>query len=394
MGNINNERNYNTDSVTRYKRSGDVRVSKQQQSGTVPDTSSLSVVPDAKPNPGKLGETAVADIPEANFTGTGEDLALLMTSMLTKTADVMVQSAATDTLLATKQRNNQQAEREKQINEMRRKMAEAEKKTSNPVLKAFNKIFSGIGYVLGMAALGFVTGLTAGATSPLLAAAVYGSGKQIADGTFDFSLTKAMQTGVADTLVGMGVAQGEAQKIAQVAVGVGMALTVMGVIVAPDSIGDMASGAASLAGANDTATMAIQTAVTIATTIAIAIAMTVASGGSAGAAMFAQLGARVGATLMRGAEIAKSAYGIAQGGLSVANGGVGISVAINKRDASEFEAKVKETAAMLAQLAQLDQNNKEIIETFMGLRPEIMGYMSDIIKSAGDMGSNISRNIA
>lgn len=395
MSGVDNDRNRNADSISRYRRADDLIVSKQQQSDIASAAQNpLTLATSTGAKPVALGDVPVPDIPESNFVGSADGLELAMMSIVTKTADVMVQSAAADMKISTDRRNSAQAQREKDVAEMRRKNAEAAAKNNNPILKIFNKIFSGIGYVLGMAALGFATVLTLGATAPLLAAAVYGSGKQMAEGNFDFSMTKAMQLGVSDALIGMGVSADQAQNIAQVAVGVGMALTVMGLIVAPDAIGDMAGGAASLAGADETTAMAIQMAVTVATTIAVAIAMTVASGGTASAAMFAQLGARVGSMVMRGAEIAKSAYGVAQGGLSVANGAVGISVAINKRDASEFEAKIKETAALLVQLGQLDETNKELIETYMGVRSEILGIVSDMVRSMGFMGSNVSANTA
>ncbi|MGD1326067.1 type III secretion system translocon subunit SctE [Pandoraea pnomenusa] len=390
-----NESNNSRDAVSRYRRSADVKSAQKRDGESQPgNKAGLTVGKDAGSSVPGLGDPSVPEIPEAVFATTADGLALMLTSMLSKTSDVMVQSAATDMCLATKRRNSQNAEREQKVAEMRRKNAEAAEKNNNPILKIFNKIFSGIGYVIGMAALTFATVLTLGATAPLLAAAVYGSGKQMAEGTFDFSMTKAMQVGVTDALVGMGMSEKDAQDIAKIAVGVGMALTVMGLIVAPDAIGDMAGGAASLAGANDTTVMAIQAAVSVAVTIAVAIAMTVASGGTAAGAMAAQISQKISAAVLRSVDIAKAAYGIAQGGLSVANGSVGISVALNRRDASEFEAQIAELAVALKQLAQLDQNNKEIIETYMGLRPKMCEDMSNLIKTSGEMSSQLSANLA
>ncbi|VVE48413.1 hypothetical protein PIN31115_04520 [Pandoraea iniqua] len=354
-------------------------------SSTVVVMTSVPSQPDADGTPSKAPE-----IPEPTFSGAPDELALMLSSVMAKTSDTMVRSAATDATIQAKQRNAEMAKREKAIAEMHRKMAEAEKQANNPVLKALNKVFGGIGYAVGMALLGVATVVTAGAASPLLAAAAYGSGKQMAEGNFDFSLTKAMQTGVSDILVNAcGVSQAQAQQISQVAVGVAIAMTVMGVVAAPDSIGDAAGGTASLAGADEKVVVGLKTAVNLAVTIGVAIAMTVASGGAGGTAALSQ----VGVQLQRLAEIVKGVYGATQGALSVANGAVGISVAKNKYDAALLDAQTKDLQALLAQMQQQDENTKEVIETFLGYGNSSFEDMSDIIKAVGDSQSRMNAQI-
>ncbi len=59
-----------------------------------------------------------------------------------------------------------------------------------------------------------------------------------------------------------------------------------------------------------------------------------------------------------------------------------------------LDAQLAELAVALKQLAQLDQNNKEIIETYMGLRPRMCEDMSNLIKTSGEMSSQLSANLA
>jgi hypothetical protein len=146
-------------------------------------------------------------------------------------------------------------------------------------------------------------------------------------------------------------------------------------------------------GASESQAAIVATTFAIATTLAILIASVALTGGSNVSSSIEKLSAatqKMVKLALDVSRVAQSVAGAAGGVTDMAQGGINIAVAQDRRDASYIQADKKGIDAMIAKLQQQMEADREDIKKVMDEIMEGMNIVSQMISSAHENRSQIS----
>jgi len=331
------------------------------------------------------------DAPSKEFSPS--DMVDLLRSLRTKSQDAQLESAQRGLESARiKSEKNTEAQLQK-IKEWIDKTKEEENKGFFAKLFGWiGKIVAVIASIAAVAVAAVATAATGGAAAPLLALAVVGAigatlslADQISKecGGPEISISNLMNTVVGKFLEAVGVPKEQAELISKVVAGAIGILVPVTLLIEPQLLGNMAQGIAKMAGADDQTAGYIGMAIGMAAALTVGIGMAVASGGSS-------LGSS-GAKLASG--IIGAASQITQGVTSVTQGGLGIAMAVDRKDAENLQADKKGLEAMMVKLQKQMEEGREELKKVIQEIEESMQIVSRMLAGASDSMEQITSNL-
>ncbi|MFJ0393238.1 type III secretion system translocon subunit BopB [Bordetella bronchiseptica] len=316
----------------------------------------------------------------------------------------VLRSRAVDGQLATARENLQDAQvkakqnTQAQLDKLDAWFRKAEDAESKGWL---SKVFGWIGKVLAVVASALAVGFaavasvaTGAAATPMLVlsgmalvSAVTSLADQISReaGGPPISLGGFLSGLAGRLLTALGVDQSQADQIAKIVAGLAVPVVLL---IEPQMLGEMAEGVARLAGAGDATAGYIAMAMSIVAAIAVAA---INAAGTAGAGS---------ASAIRGAwdRAAAVATQVLQGGTAVAQGGVGVSMAVDRKQADLLVADKADLAANLTKLRAAMEREaddiKKILAQFDAAYHMIAQMISDMASTHSQVSANLGRRQA
>lgn len=276
------------------------------------------------------------------------------------------------------------------------KRSDAIAKKQSPVVKWLTKVAALVGAVIAVASLSAMTIASGGAASPLLGLAILGLVAATMDmasaisqqaGGPPLNLTQGLELGFSKLMVKFGMSEDKAMQTAKLLTGVVVAATMVGVLIAPDAIGDGIAGLSQLAfHASDAQAAMISGVITAAVSIAISVVMIVA-GNTSGT--FAA-GAKVTELF---ASVCRWSGNIGQfvsAGNSIAQGGVGISIGVDQRAADLSNADIVDQRAEIVESKQLADRALDDMRKLFESSNNIWKIAAAIVQRTGETQSKLT----
>ncbi|KDB71140.1 type III secreted protein BopB [Bordetella bronchiseptica B20-10725633] len=311
----------------------------------------------------------------------------------------VLRSRAVDGQLATARENLQDAQvkakqnTQAQLDKLDAWFRKAEEAESKGWL---SKVFGWIGKVLAVVASALAVGFaavasvaTGAAATPMLllsgmalVSAVTSLADQISQeaGGPPISLGGFLSGLAGRLLTALGVDQSQADQIAKIVAGLAVPVVLL---IEPQMLGEMAQGVARLAGASDATAGYIAMAMSIVAAIAVAA---INAAGTAGAGS---------ASAIKGAwdRAAAVATQVLQGGTAVAQGGVGVSMAVDRKQADLLVADKADLAASLTKLRAAMEREADDIKKILAQFDEAYHMIAKMISDMASTHSQVSANL-
>ncbi|AOB26156.1 type III secretion system translocon subunit SctE [Bordetella bronchiseptica] len=318
------------------------------------------------------------------------DLADLLRALRSRAVDGQLATARENLQDAqVKAKQNTQAQLDK-LDAWFRKAEEADGKGR------LSKVFGWIGKVLAVVASALAVGFaavasaaTGAAAAPMLVLsgmALVSAVTSLADqvsreaGGPPISLGGFLSGLVGRLLAALGVAQSQADDIAKIVAGLAVPVVLL---IEPQMLGEMAQGVARLAGADDA------TAGYVAMSLSIVAAIAAAAINAAGTAGAGSASAISGAC-NRAAAVATQ---VLQGGTGVAQGGVAVSMAVDRKQADLLVADKADLAASLTKLRAAMEREADDIKKILAQFDEAYQMIARMISDMASTHSQVSANL-
>lgn len=354
----------------------------------------LEGTPESQPGGSNVTDSRGApaiDAPSKEFSAA--DMVDLLRNLRGKSQDAQLQTAQHGLESARiKAEKNTEQQLEK-IKEWIDKCKEADEKSGlSKIFGWIGKVFAVIAAAVAVAVAAVATVASGGAAAPLLALAIVGAigaTMSLADqiskecGGPEISLGSLMQATVGKFLEAVGVPKEKAEQITKIVAGaMGLMMPVM-LMIEPQLLGSMAQTIAKMAGADEATAGYIGMAIGIAAAVGVGIAMAVMSGGSS-----------LGTTGLKIANGVASAGGqLVQGATAATQGGLGIAVAGDRKDAENLMADKKTLEAMMLKLQKQMEEGREELKKVIQQIEESTQMVSKMLAGATDSMAQITANI-
>jgi len=302
-----------------------------------------------------------------------EDLAATLLTLQGKTQDSEIATAREGLNTSGKKLEDQKQRSLDKIKEWTEKCKSAEAKAKvGGILGWFKKIAMVVAAAFSVAVAAIATVATGGAAAPLLAlavmglaSAVTGLASDIAKATGHKGFDHVLQWMDPGSLVGKGMAE-LAKKL----------------------------------GADESQAAIVSTVFSVATTVGIVIASVVLSGGSNIGSVVDKFAKTLSSTMktlvnttMALSKVAQPVAGVVGGLTDVAQGGINISVAHDRRGASDAQADKKGIDAIIARLQHQLEEGREDVKKVLEAIMEGMTLVSQMINASNQNRTQINANL-